>query len=99
MRGDPKKPVERKPHERTPCSACPKIPHGKKACPASAVELSAKNLLFLRRYFEWKATGQFPDDAIVRRNAGLIRRAEEDFERRQQRYANELLTLAFTKDK
>ena len=36
-------------------------------------------------YLECKAVGRFPEDAIVTRNAGLIRQAEEIADRARQR--------------
>lgn len=48
-------------------------------CPKGAPEkpqtLSAKNQQALRHYYECRATGQFPDDAIVRQNAVIIQKA------------------------
>lgn len=39
-------------------------------------ELSARNQRAYRHYLECVATGTFPDDPIVRRNAAIIRQAE-----------------------
>lgn len=39
---------------------------------AYAQELSERNLLALQHYQRCKAVGQFPDDALVRRNAAII---------------------------
>jgi hypothetical protein len=66
---------------RPPCSYCPKQPLDvpeRGRCPATAVELSAKNWRAYQHYLECAAVGQFPDDAIVRRNAAIIRRIEKD---------------------
>jgi hypothetical protein len=62
---------------RTPCSYCPKIPQGRPLEPASAVELSPHNAQAYQHYLECRAVGQFPDDPIVRRNAVVIRKAED----------------------
>lgn len=70
-------PVLRPKGVKTPCSWCPKIPPGEQPIPANAVELSDKNVLALIHYRECRAVGEFPNDAIVRRNAALIRGAED----------------------
>lgn len=50
-------------------------------CPAGHYQrsrrLSEKNLKAYRHYLECQATGQFPDDSLVRRNARIIRWATE----------------------
>ena len=76
--------------DRPPCETCPKIPKGRLAHPSSAVELSDKNLMAYRHYKECKAVGQFPDDAIVRRNAAIISDIVEDYRQKPMR---ELLML------
>lgn len=48
-----------------------------KGTPENSKALSARNWLAYQHYTECKATGQFPDDAIVRQNAGIIHRIEE----------------------
>ena len=45
--------------------------------------LSAKNAAAYEHYLESRATGQFPDDPIVRRNARLIRMIEDLAEQRR----------------
>lgn len=75
MRRD--KPVPRIPQAPAPCrtpAGCPKgAPVGEPGCK----ELSPKNWLAYRHYQECRAVGDFPRDATVRRNASLIRMAEE----------------------
>lgn len=72
----------------TPCHVCPKIPAGVSTDAPSAelrrhaVEMSERNRKAFRHYLECKAVGQFPDDAIVRRNAAVIRWIEDEFQRR-----------------
>lgn len=79
--------VRRMPGQATPCRFCPKIPPGKDPVPENAEELSDKNLLAYRHYLECKATNEFPYDGIVRRNAALIRGAEDLADRvDQQRF-------------
>lgn len=73
--------VARTPGQRPPCSYCPKQPADVKErdrTPETAVELSPKNWRAYHHYTECAAVGQFPDDAVVRRNAGLIERIEKD---------------------
>lgn len=74
------KPVLRLPKQKTPCAWCPKIVPGDPPEPASAQELTARNRSAYLHYLECKATGQFPADAIARRNAALIKRVEDDAE-------------------
>lgn len=71
------KPVVRHPKCPPPCRlsvGCPKgAPTGEKGCR----ELSLKNWAAYRHYRECVAVGDFPKDATVRRNAAIIRMAEE----------------------
>lgn len=48
-----------------------------KGTPEDQKGLSKKNLLAYQHYIECKATGDFPKDAIVRKNAGIIRIIED----------------------
>lgn len=48
-----------------------------KGTPENSKELSNKNRLAYDHYLQCKAIGKFPDDAIVYRNAGIIRRIED----------------------
>jgi len=47
-----------------------------KGSPEAGRELSARNRQAYLHYLECRSVGQFPDDAIVRRNAALIQHAE-----------------------
>lgn len=95
------KPVERA-GERVPrirgqlpqCKWCPKIPKGTDPIPENAVELSPRNWAVYQHYLQCKAVGAFPDDAIVRRNAMLIRQVEDAARRNESLAANvrEILT-------
>lgn len=66
------------PECRTP-KGCPK------GTPEKSKALSSSNQLAYQHYLECKATGQWPDDAIVRRNAAVIREVEDYAERLQKR--------------
>jgi hypothetical protein len=56
-----------------PCHDCPKTEGQKQRIRANACQgLSEKNQQALQHYLECKATGNFPDDPIVRRNAAII---------------------------
>lgn len=64
----------RPPGQPTPCWDCPKIPRdAPRRERRHAEEMSPKNRLAYRHYRECAATGHWPDDAIVRRNAAAIR--------------------------
>lgn len=86
-------PVPRQKGQKTPCYMCAKIPPGEAKVPSSAVELSEKNMAAYFHYLECKAVGEFPHDAIVQRNASLIRAAEDVADRVQQTRAG-LATIA-----
>ena len=59
----------------TPCFQCPKNVKGR------AYALSKKNHKAYRFYKECKATGQFPDDPIVRQCAAIIAEIEDSYYR------------------
>lgn len=63
-------PVLRSPSQKPPCrysdTPCPK------GTPENQRTLSPLNVQVLEHYRECQATGQFPDDRIVRMNAGII---------------------------
>ncbi len=65
----------------------------KKGTPEQSKSLSEKNWLAYQHYQECRAVGQFPDDATVRRNAGLIRMVEDQCDKARQM---ELMMLAMT---
>lgn len=65
----------------TPCrqpQGCPK------GTPEAQKTLSRRNWIAYNAYLESKAVGQFPDDPIVRRNAGIIRQVEDQIERQER---------------
>lgn len=63
--------------ELVPCKAhgmsCPKI--------SPEHEITNRNLICLDHYHQCKAVGEFPDDSIVKQNAGIIAEAEREAER------------------
>lgn len=61
----------------TPCAACPKIAPGDPPRPESAQDLSEASAQAYQHYLECKAVGAFPADPIVRRNAAVIKAAED----------------------
>lgn len=65
----------------TPCRFCPKIPPKARPSPENGEELTPENWAAYRHYLECKAIGVFPADAIVRRNAGIIRDLEDHYDR------------------
>jgi hypothetical protein len=76
MRGG--KPLPRPATSPARCDWCPKIAPGDAPKPENAQELSQKNLQSYVHYLECKAVGDFPDDPLVKRNAALIRKIEDD---------------------
>lgn len=69
---------------KPPCRSCPKVPKDAPKVPESAVELSVRNLRAVSHYWECRAVNSFPDDPIVRRNAAIIRRVEDEYDRMKQ---------------
>lgn len=57
-------------------------------CPKGHIDkqkgLSEKNLKAWGHYIECRAVGEFPEDSIVRRNAGIIRSVEDAIERQKR---------------
>ncbi len=72
-------PLLRPSNAPTPCYKCPKIPKGQPLRRQSAIELTDRNYAAWQHYRECRAVGQFPDDAIVRRNAGELHEVCETF--------------------
>ena len=71
-------PVARPAGQPTPCWHCPKIPEDAPARTAAyATDLTERNQAAYLHYLACKAVGRFPEDDIVRRNARLIRAAED----------------------
>lgn len=82
------KPVPRPPNTHPPCRyQDPKKPQGRcpKGTPENQKSLTEKNLLAWQHYLECKAVGDFPDDPIVRSNAGIIRRIEDSLQDQTRR--------------
>lgn len=70
------KPIPRPASTGPPChygpDRCPKV------SPDSGLALSDKHVITYNHYLECRAVGQFPDDAVVRRNARVIYVAERE---------------------
>jgi hypothetical protein len=69
--------VERIPGQRPRCEWCPKVAKGDPPVPASAQDISVRNLEAVVHYRECRAVLRFPDDPWVRRNAAIIRDVED----------------------
>jgi hypothetical protein len=54
----------------------------------------AKNEQALDHYLRCRATGRFPDDPLVARNAAIIRSIENELRRRRTEELRSLLTAA-----
>lgn len=78
------KPCSRPKGTKTPCEWCPKIAPGDEPRPENAQELTPQNLAAYVHYLECEAVNDFPRDAIVRRNAALIRMSVQAAERMTQ---------------
>ena len=64
--------------------------------PDAKRSLTPQNERCYQHYLQCKATNQWPDDAIVRINAGLIRGVEEQVQRLEQKRTRLLLEAALT---
>lgn len=73
-------PVPRPAGAPTPCWSCPKSPDGR---PNPTAELTGKAWLAYELYLQIRAGRPMPDDALVRRNCGLIRLVEDLVERQR----------------
>lgn len=69
----------------TPCRFCPKIPAGAEPRPENAIEMDEQGHQTVAFYRECRAVGEFPGDAIVRRNAAIIRDVEDLVEKVERR--------------
>ena len=92
------KPVQRAGHLVQRHAGCPPPCRMHKGCPKGTPEkpksLSERNMMTYQHYLECRAVGIFPDDPIVRRNAQIIRMAEDEVERSRQ-ITPEFLAAAF----
>jgi hypothetical protein len=83
------KPMPRPKGTFPPCGyGATKCPKGS---PEAGKEWTAENRLAYQYHLECKATGQFPDDAVVRRNAGIIQRIMEQIDRGRFKRMEDLL--------
>lgn len=72
---------------RDPKRRCPK------GTPEEPKALTPENVLAYWHYRECRAVGSFPDDAIVRRNADVIRSVEDLAARKEQSEFRQLVLL------
>lgn len=83
---------------KPPCGWCPKqpieVPESERT-PLTAIELSERNVQAWIHYRECQAVNSFPSDEIVRRNAAVIRQAEQAHADRRQLIA--LMTAGSTR--
>ena len=82
------KPEERAMYDVNGTSICPPPCRTEKGCPKGTPEhpksLNPINRQCYQHYRECRAVGEFPKDPVVKRNAAIIREAEDDFKRYQQ---------------
>lgn len=67
-----------------------------KGTPEKTVGLWPENVMCYEHYLECKAVGQFPDDAVIKRNAAVIRDVEEaaELKRGTDRHVNLVKLMA-----
>jgi hypothetical protein len=74
-----------------PCWKCPKVPlavrkerqrSGKEVTPADAADPGPEHYAIVEHFLRCDAVGQFPDDEIVKRHAGIIRPYKDAADRR-----------------
>ena len=78
----------------TPCFKCPKIPQGVERVATNAIEPSDRSWQAYQHYRECRAVGAFPNDAICRRNAAIIRAVEDSYERSDLRRLIDILSTS-----
>ncbi len=88
FRGEP---IRRKPGETGPCWKCPKSRD--KKTPNPNADLTVRTWKALQLFLEIRAGYPMPEDAIVRRNCGLIQRIQDE----QDRGTGNLLALLATR--
>lgn len=82
---------------KTPCGVCPKVPKDMPPRPESSQELSDRNLRCYLHYLECRATDSWPTgedgkvDAVVKRNASVIRGVHDAYDRHKLREPLEAL--------
>lgn len=69
------------------------MPVGKPPVPESAVELSPENVMCLVHYKQCRATGRWPEDERVMRNAALIREVEDAIDAARAAVPQKLLSV------
>ncbi len=87
------KPLARPPKLKLPCEYI--LPNGQTKCPKGSPHagraLTEANYEAYDHYLQCRATGSFPDDPIVRRNAAVIRAVEDSVA--DQRQHEQLIEL------
>ena len=68
-----------------------------KGTPEHPKSLTRQNQKAYAHYLQCKATGQFPDDSIVKYHAGLIREVEEYMDEARQERLEKLLEAVLTR--
>lgn len=69
---------------KVPCRTSVGCPKG---TPEKSKELTQENKRVYEHYLECKATGNFPDDPLVRRHASIIMQTEKEAEQAKQTQA------------
>lgn len=91
-----KRPRDASGNVQCPCHRCPKIPvecANKAPTSADAIEPSEQSWKVIWHYRECKATGDFPKDDIVRRNAAIIYNVDRQIDDSRQEQLIEFLRL------
>lgn len=88
------KPLERVAGVGPPCRGPKGCPKG---TPENPISLSPRNLRALLHYEQCRATGNFPDDPIVARNAAIFRGIEDEAEKIHFAEISALATASLTR--
>jgi hypothetical protein len=83
-------PLPRLQGQPSPCRTARGCPRG---TPEDDRRLTQRNAVAYEHYLQCRATGNFPDDAIVARNAARIQYMEDELQRRRSEEVCELLSL------
>jgi hypothetical protein len=97
------RPMPRPAQAPTPCLFCPKVPDSVRSSGATWIQARAKasemtdqNRLCYRKWKEFKATGHFPEDPIVRWYSGLIQDLYDQHERFDRSNQSSLMSALVT---
>lgn len=92
------KPIRRPPKGIVSVPPCRQKENGcPKGTPENPKTLTRQNQKAYAHYLQCKATGQFPDDPIVKYHAGLIREVEEFIEEARHEHLEKLLEAVLTR--